>query len=225
MKRRHVGTTSGSDSERANAVRRGDALLIIDVLNDLEFPGGDKVLPRALKLTAPLATFRRHAHHRGVPVIYVNDNFGHWRSSFTDVYAYCTRKSSRGRAVAKRLKPRRDDYFILKPRHSAFFATSLIPLLEDLKTRRLILAGIATNLCVLFTAHDAHMHGYPMVVLSDCCAAESDFDHDIALSQLERFCNATVCRSDEFSFRLGAPPTRKTQINHEATKHTKNSVD
>lgn len=88
----------------------------------------------------------------------------------------------------------------MKPRHSAFCATSIIPLLEDLKAKRLILAAIATNLCVLFTAHDAHMHGYDIVVLSDCCAAESDFDHDVAISQLQRFCKATICRSDEFSW-------------------------
>ena len=88
----------------------------------------------------------------------------------------------RGAAVARRLRPGREDYFILKPRHSAFYSTSLVPLLDFLGVRRLILAGIATNLCVLFTAHDAHMRGYPMVVLSDGCAAESDFDHNVAPS-------------------------------------------
>ena len=68
----------------------------------------------------------------------------------------------------------------------------------DILGQRLILSGISTNLCVLFTAHDAHMHRYPMVVLSDCCAAESDFDHNVALAQLKRFCKAEVCRSPEF---------------------------
>lgn len=89
----------------------GDALLIIDVINDLEFADGEKVLPWALKLTVPLAKFRRRARDAGIPVIYVNDNFGHWRSSFAEVYGYCTRKSARGRVVAKRLKPSLDDYF------------------------------------------------------------------------------------------------------------------
>ena len=177
---------------------RGDALLIIDTINDLEFPGGEDVLPWAIALASRLKPFARKCRRRGVPVIYANDNFGHWRSNFTDVYGHCTRPGARGREVARRLKPNRDDYFILKPRHSAFFATSLVPLLEDLKVKRLILSGIATNLCVLFTAHDAHMHRYPLVVLSDCCAAESDFDHNVALEQLERFCKAEICRSTEF---------------------------
>ncbi|HWE96838.1 MAG TPA: isochorismatase family cysteine hydrolase [Tepidisphaeraceae bacterium] len=180
--------------------RPGDALLIIDVLNDLEFPGGEKILPWALKLATRLAAFRAKAHRHGLPVIYANDNFGFWHSNADEVTAHATRPSARGREVGRRLQPGRRDYFILKPRHSAFFATSLIPLLEDLGVKRLILAGIATNLCVLFTAHDAHMHGYPMLVLSDCCAAESDFDHNFALGQLQRFCAARVCLGTEFGF-------------------------
>ena len=173
------------------------ALLIIDVINDLDFPGGENVLPWAKAMAGRLKAFRARAHKAGMPVIYVNDNFGHWRSNFSDVYKHCTRRGARGRGVVGALKPGREDYFILKPRHSAFHATSLIPLLEDVRVKRLILAGIATNLCVLFTAHDAHMHGYRLTVLSDCCAAESDFDHNVALSQLKRFCGATIRRSDQ----------------------------
>jgi nicotinamidase-related amidase len=185
---------------RPTVARPGDALLIIDCINDLEFPGGEKVLPWAMKLAPRLARFRGAAHADDIPVIYVNDNFGHWRSSFAEVYRHCTRGGARGRELCRRLKPSKKDYFILKPRHSAFFATSLVPLLEDLHVRRVILSGIATNICVLFTAHDAHMRGYKIVALSDCCAAESNFDHDVALTQLERFCGATICRSDEVRF-------------------------
>jgi nicotinamidase-related amidase len=182
------------------SARPGDALLIIDTINDLEFPGGEKVLPWAKKLAPRLVVFRDKARRHGIPVIYVNDNFGHWHSSFHEVYRHCTRRGARGAQVSRTLKPRSSDYSILKPRHSAFFATSLVPLLEYLNVERLILTGIATNLCVLFSAHDAHMHRYPLIVLSDCCAAESDFDHDVALSQLERFCGATICLSSEFKF-------------------------
>jgi nicotinamidase-related amidase len=174
-----------------------EAVLIVDVINDLQFPGGDKVLPWAQKLVAPLIRLRARAHHLQIPVIYANDNFGRWHSNFAEVYTHCTRPSARGRQIARRLKPSRQDYFILKPRHSAFFATSLVPLLDDLGTERLILAGIATNLCLLFTAHDAHMHGYKLTILSDCCAAESDFDHNTALRQLERFCHAHICQAAE----------------------------
>lgn len=173
------------------------ALLIIDVINDLEFPGGEKVLPWAQKMVERLQPVADRARSAGVPVIYVNDNFGQWRSNFGDVFDHATRTGARGADVARAMKPRPDDYFILKPKHSAFFATSLVPLLEHLGTRRILMAGIATNLCVLFSAHDAYMNEYDIAVLSDCCAAESDKDHDIALDQLQRFLHVRVCRGDE----------------------------
>ena len=176
------------------------ALLIIDVINDLEFPGAEKVLPWAMKMADRLIPFRAKAHHASIPVIYANDNYGHWRNEPDELYKHCMRPSARGRELSRRMKPTRQDYLILKPRHSAFFATPLQPFLEHLQVKELILAGVATNLCVLFTAHDAHMRQYKLTVLSDCCAAESDFDHNIALSQLEKFCGATIRRSDQVHF-------------------------
>jgi|SRR6218665_191040 len=187
--------------------RSDTALLIIDVINDLEFPGGEHVLPWALRMVERLGPFADQMREARVPVIYVNDNFDHWRSQFGDLYKHCTRKGARGRDVARALKPKPEDYFILKPKHSAFFATSLVPLLEHLGTKKLLMAGIATNLCVFFSAHDAHMHEYKITVLSDCCAAESDTDHDIALEQLERFLHVRVCRADEV--KVGASARRQ----------------
>lgn len=176
------------------------ALLIIDVINDLEFPGGDKVLPWAKRAVDSLTDVAKRARNANVPVIYVNDNFGHWRSNFDDVYKHCTRTEARGRNTSRALKPQSEDYFVLKPKHSAFYATSLVPLLEHLEVDHLILAGMATNLCVLFSAYDAHMHEYDLTILSDCCAAESDADHNWALGQLRQFLKATICRGDELFF-------------------------
>ena len=177
------------------------ALIIIDVINDLAFPGGENVLPWAESMADKLLAVRDAAHAVDLPVIYANDNYGHWRSNFDDIYKFCTRPEARGRDVARKLRPTKDDYFVLKPKHSAFFATSLRPLLEALGVERIILTGIATNLCVLFSAHDAYMHEYEIVALSDCCAAESDDDHNAALDQLKRFCGTTVCRSDELDLK------------------------
>jgi nicotinamidase-related amidase len=185
------------------------ALLIVDVINGLDFPGGENVLPWAEKMAKELLPVRNRFRRAGLPVIYANDNFGHWRSNFQDVYKIAAARGKRGRSVTQRLKPGPNDYFILKPKMSAFFATSLEPLLESLGVKKLVLAGIATNLCVLFTAHDAHTHEYDVVVLSDCCAAESDFDHNTALGQLERFLGVTVCRSDELVFPARAAARRR----------------
>lgn len=192
--------------------RSDTALLIIDVINDLAFPGGEHVLPWAERMVERLAPFAESMRKAGVPVIYVNDNFDQWRSEFRDIYKYCTRKDARGRRVSRALKPGANDYFILKPKHSAFFATSLVPLLQHLGTKKLILAGMATNLCVFFSAHDAHMHEYKITVISDCCAAESDTDHDIALRQLQQFLRVKVQRADEIhvASHRSRPQAKKT---------------
>jgi len=173
------------------------AILVIDVISDLEFPGGEKVEPWARLMAERLAIVLRKARRAKVPIIYANDNFGRWQDDFKAVYKHATRAGARGAPIARRLKPLQRDYFILKPMHSAFYATSLIALLERLKINHLILAGVATNLCVMFTAHDAHMRNFKLTVLSDCCAAESDHDHNLALSQLKKFCSARILRSDQ----------------------------
>ena len=108
-------------------------------------------------MAGPLARLKRRATTAGVPAIYINDNFGQWRSDFRKTVAHCTARSSPGRRVSLRLKPTSRDYFVLKPKHSGFFDTTLDTLLETLRIRRVILTGIAGNICVLFTANDAYM--------------------------------------------------------------------
>jgi nicotinamidase-related amidase len=94
-----------------------------------------------------------------MPIIYVNDNFGRWQSDFKKLVDHCL-KSRRSRSMVAKLKPKARDYFILKPKHSAFYSTALTVLLDYLGTRHLILTGIAGNLCVLYTANDAYMRDY-----------------------------------------------------------------
>lgn len=188
---------------------KNSALLIIDCINELNFDGSERLLPWAEALVSPLLRFRRAAHANGIPVVYINDNLGKWEANFDDIVKYCARPASMGRNLTLKLAPGKRDYKILKARHSAFFHTPLVPLLEDLNTERVILAGIATNLCVFFTAHDAHMLGYGITVLSDCCASESDFDHNIALTQLKKFCGAEICRASELSMPYKKPKKRR----------------
>jgi nicotinamidase-related amidase len=121
---------------------------------------------------------------RDVPVLYVNDNFGQWRSDWGQVYRACADENRRGAPLARLLKPEPDDYFVLKPRHSAFYCTSLDVLLAGFGTRRLILTGIAGNICVLFSANDAHMRNLEVHVPRDCIASNSRADNDWALRQM-----------------------------------------
>jgi nicotinamidase-related amidase len=136
------------------------ALLLIDVINPLDFPNGQALLKHALPMSEKLAGLKKVARGHGVPIIYVNDNFGRWRSDFRSQVNACLRPDVLGRPVAERLKPDEDDYFVLKPMHSGFYSTPLQLLLDRMETKTLILTGLATNICVYFTAHDAHMRGY-----------------------------------------------------------------
>jgi len=166
------------------------ALLLIDWINDMEFDGGEKLLPRALHAARAAAALRRRAKQAGVPVVYCNDNFGKWRSDFRSLLEHCLNDPVRGRPVVELLKPDADDYFVLKPKHSGFYSTTLDPLLAHLGATTLILSGIAGNFCVTFTAHDAYMRDYDLFVPRDCLASEAEADDREALEQMEKTCKA-----------------------------------
>jgi nicotinamidase-related amidase len=179
----------------------GTALLLIDVINDLAFDGSEPLVERAEPMAGRLAALKRRATKAGVPAIYVNDNFGQWRSDFRQTVAHCTAKSSRGRRVSMRLRPTRDDYFVLKPKHSGFYGTTLETLLRDLTIRRVIVTGIAGNICVLFTANDAYMRGLTIFAPRDCCVSNTVGDNDGALRQIELVLKGNTAPSEMLVFR------------------------
>jgi nicotinamidase-related amidase len=180
---------------------RDTALLLIDVINDLDFPGADELIARAEEMAGRLAALKLRAAKAGLPVIYVNDNFGQWRSDFRQTVAHCTRKASPGRRVSSALRPRAADYFVLKPRHSGFYDTSLSPLLWDLKVRRVIVTGIAGNICVLFTANDAYMRGFRIYAPADCMVSNTAAENRDALRQLGTVLKADLTPSDQLRFK------------------------
>jgi nicotinamidase-related amidase len=177
------------------------ALLLIDVINDLEFPEGDQLLRFALPMARCLAEVKRQARREGVPVIYVNDNFGRWRSDFSAQVEHCLRDGVRGRPLAELLRPEEDDYFVLKPKHSGFFSTTLDTLLRYLAVKVVVLTGLAANICVLFTANDAYMRDLHLVVPSDCVASNTEEENCYALEQMRKVLKADTRPSTKLSFR------------------------
>ena len=176
------------------------AVLLVDVINDLEFEGGEKVLEFAVPMAKCLADLSARARAAGVPVIYVNDNFGKWRSDFHKLLDHCLHDDVRGRPVAELLKPEKSDYFVLKPKHSGFFATTLETLLEYLQAKTLIIGGISTDRCVLFTASDAHMRDLNLLVPEDCSAAETEDSHAMTMELMSRILSADTRPSSEIDF-------------------------
>lgn len=176
------------------------ALLVIDMINSFEFPGAEAMLPRALAAAEATAALAARARRARVPVVYVNDNFGRWRSDFRSLLERCLRGGCPGRSIAERLRPQEEDYFVLKPKHSGFQFTTLDVLLEHLGAKTLILTGVAGNFCVLFTAHDAYMRDYRLVVPSDCIASQTEQDDRYALEHMANVTSADVRPSREIDF-------------------------
>ena len=192
--------------ERTKAITvpvSGTALLLIDVINDLAFDGSAALVAEAQAMAGPLARLKRRAAAAGIPAIYINDNFGQWRSDFRRTVAHCTSRSSPGHRVSRRLRPRRSDYFVLKPKHSGFYDTTLDTLLETLQIRRVILTGIAGNICVLFTANDAYMREYKIFAPADCIVSKTAADNDHALRQIKTVLKGNIAASTRLKFRSG----------------------
>ena len=188
------------------------AVLLIDVLNDLEFSSGEQLLKPALAMAKSLNRLLARARKAGIPIIYVNDNFGRWRSDFRQQLAHCLENDVRGRPIVEMLKPVEDDYFVLKPKNSGFYHTTLALLLEYLQVKTVIITGIATNNCVQLTASDAYMRDLKVIVPRDCVAASSQGDHENALEQMRVVLKAGTGVASSLDLRKLAGARKATRI-------------
>ncbi len=168
------------------------ALLILDVINTFDFPGAEQLLQRALPMADRLAELKRRCGELDIPAIYVNDHFGRWRSDFSALVEYCRKTEFRGREVVEKVLPRDNDYFVFKPMHSGFYQTTLELLLQHLGSKRLVITGLASNICVLCTANDAHMRGYELWLPKDGMAARSDVEQTYAELHFRKVLSAKV---------------------------------
>ena len=171
------------------------ALLLIDVINDMEFEGSEALLEFAVPMAKRIASLKERARAAGIPTVYVNDNFGRWQSDFRKVVDHCLNDGVKGEEVARILEPAEDDYFVLKPKHSAFYATTLDTLLQYLGAHTLILTGLAGNICILFSANDAYMRDFNLFVPSDCVASNTREENDHALEQMRKGLTANTSPS------------------------------
>src|SRR5689334_1482711 len=176
------------------------ALLLVDVINPCDFPEADDFLRHALPVAERIAALKRRAVKEGVPVIYANDNFGRWRSDLAAVVQRCLQPGCKGRPLCEALRPGEEDYFVLKPKHSAFYSTTLDVLLRALQARTLVVCGFAANICVLFTANDAYMRDFRVVVPADCVACNTAEENEAALADMARVLKADVGPSAEVDF-------------------------
>jgi nicotinamidase-related amidase len=177
------------------------ALLLVDVINDLDFPGNSSLLKKPPRLGKNIADLKMRCKVAGIPSIYANDNRDKWRSDFSAVLSHCMQRDSPGRPFVGRLVPDEMDYIVLKPKHSAFYATPLDTLLSHLKVKTIILVGLATNACVLTTAGEAYVRDLNLYVPPDCVAALDDTSHRNALQLMNKSFNAKTILSKKINLR------------------------
>lgn len=185
------------------------ALLLIDVVNDLDFEGNEEIVKTAPAMATRLAALKRRANALKIPCVYVNDNFGKWRSDFDKQVEHCLHDDIPGRPLVELLRPDPEDYRILKPKHSGFFSTTLDLLLRHLESQTLILTGIAGDRCVLFTANDAYLRDYKLFVPADCCVSNSKRDNRQALELMRRVLSADTRDSEQLPLNDLAPRNPK----------------
>jgi len=176
-------------------------MLIIDMISCWDFEDAERLLPRAAAIAKPIANLKARARRGGVPVIYANDNAGRWRSDFRSLVDESMAKGGQGRAVTELLMPDAEDFFVLKPKQSAFFGTPLELLLQHLGAHRLILTGVASDQCVLVTVSEAVMRDLEAVVPRDCVASQTKQRNDLVLKQLESFHKVPTSSSTSLRFK------------------------
>ncbi|HET9634521.1 MAG TPA: isochorismatase family cysteine hydrolase [Gemmatimonadaceae bacterium] len=188
------------------------ALVLIDVINDMEFDTGAALFRNALPAARNLAELKKRAQEAGVATIYVNDNFGKWRSDFRQQLDHVLEDGCRGEPIAHLLKPDKEDYFVLKAKHSGFYHTQLDLLIDYLQVKTVILGGFATDMCVLFTASDAYLRDLDIIVPPDCCAAATMEHHNQALQHMSRVLHIKTPASAELNLEELVDRGRQPQL-------------
>jgi nicotinamidase-related amidase len=182
------------------------ALVILDMLSEFRFPNGAALNRAASKVAPAIAKIARRARNAGVPVVYVNDTAGRWESDQREFLARCLRGP--GGATAELLAPLASDYFMFKPKHSAFYGTPLAELFYSLKVNRIVLTGQSSHQCVLLTASDAHVRNLDVVVASDCIASVKAADTRHAAYVLQHGLGAQYVPSRSVRLRERRPAAK-----------------
>ncbi|MBL3650095.1 isochorismatase family cysteine hydrolase [Bacillus vallismortis] len=166
------------------------ALLIVDIINNFKFDMGESLAKKTEKIVPHILSLKEHARQNDWPIIYINDHYGLWQADIKNIQQECT--NERSKDIIRQIAPEDADYFLIKPKHSAFYETALHTLLTELQVEHIIITGIAGNICVLFTANDAYMREYSITIPKDCIASNRDEDNEFALTMMENVLFAEI---------------------------------
>jgi nicotinamidase-related amidase len=193
-------SSNGFTSDRSAVSSPREALLLIDLITDFDFEDGDRLFESTRGVVENITRLKERARQAGSPVIYVNDNFRKWDEDLTGLISRIKSKSEKGSEILQSIEPSENDFYVLKPQRSGFYATPLGVLLLSLGVSKVVLAGVTTDICVLFTAHDAYMRGYGVAVPNDTTAAVTDEFHRDGMKLMERVAEADIGPANSVEF-------------------------
>ncbi|MFT8322098.1 MAG: isochorismatase family cysteine hydrolase [Bacillus sp. (in: firmicutes)] len=166
------------------------ALLIIDIINDFNFSNGDTLAMKTKEIAANIYSLKQLCIKENMPVIYINDHYNLWKADLDKIISFCL--NDKNDEILDKIKPSDQDYFLIKPKHSAFYGTALHTLLQQLQVDTLLLTGIAGNICVLFTANDAYMREYSLIIADNCIASVDNQDNTYAIRMMQNVMDAKI---------------------------------
>ncbi|MBY6054734.1 isochorismatase family cysteine hydrolase [Cytobacillus firmus] len=178
------------------------ALIIIDMINDFHFHHGKILAEKTMNIIKPINELKSAFHKQDLPVIYVNDHYNLWKADLDTIMNHCRNPVSE--RILHEIHPSQDDYFLIKPKHSAFYGTALNTLLHQLGVNLLVMTGIAGNICVLFSANDAYMREYRLHIPHDCTASNDDYDNANALKMMENVLKANISSFSENNYNISS---------------------
>src|SRR5699024_2754488 len=166
------------------------AVLFIDVINHFDFNGGHKLIKHTKDILPNMITLRNYAKKNNLPLIYINDHYRLWQADFNKIIDHC--KNERSEEMIEALKPDEDDYFVIKPTHSAFFPPPLQSRVTEPHCDHLRISGVARDICLLFTAKAAYMYDFQMHIPRNCMASEAEDANAYALYLIPSVMQADV---------------------------------
>ena len=189
------GTSGGVPDEPGFST----ALVVVDVLNPYDHEDADLLVASMAGVVPQIAQLVRRARDEEVPVIYVNDNYGHWNSSSGELLDIALNEG-RHPELVEPLRPPQDASFVIKARHSVFYETPLEYLLRQLDIARIMLCGQVTEQCILYSALDAYVRDLRVAVPTDGVAHIEPELADAALRMMRRNMRADLSPAAECAF-------------------------
>jgi nicotinamidase-related amidase len=171
------------------------ALVVVDMLNTYEHADAEALTRSVREVLGNIASLIGRARSEDVEVIYVNDNYGAWNEGRSEL----VERASTGPHgdLIEPIVPAQETAFVVKARHSIFYETPLEYLLRQGDVERLVLVGQVTEQCILYSALDAYIRHFEVVVPPDAVAAIHPELHEAALQMMRINMDADITPSAE----------------------------